>query len=194
MKRFAGFAMLFCLFASFTYAQDAKTTTYFPMKKNSTWTYKSSQGEIVVKVVGTESVGGKTSWKLETTVNSKVAATELIEVREDGLYRQSINGQKAETPIKFLKLPPAKGDSWEFDFKVQTQAIKGKYEIKEEDVTVPAGTYKAAKLVEAKDIMVGADKVTTKNWFAENVGIVKIQFSFAGQESVLDLVKYEEGK
>lgn len=146
-----------------------------------------------MKVTGTDKIGDKTGWKLETTVNTKLAATELIEIRDDGFYRYSINTTKVDTPVKFFKLPPAKGDSWDFDFKVQNQTVKGKYEIKVEDVTVNGTPYKGAFLVEGKDITIGDKKAVLKQWFVENVGIVKIQFSLDGQEGILELVKHEPG-
>lgn len=190
MKRLIGILTLFV--ATFAVAQEAppKAGVYYPLKKDAKWTYASSQGPIEVKVISED----KGVFKLETTINGKMAASESIQVKDDGYYRTTINGTKADVPVKFLKLPPAKGDTWDFEFKVQGQTVKGKYVVKQESVKVPAGEYKEAFLVDTQDTTIGNEKATLKTWFAPDVGIVKIQFSLAGQEADLKLEKYEPGK
>jgi hypothetical protein len=193
MKRLLGLVVL--CFATIATAQEAAKSSggsaYYPLKEGATWTYKVSQGPLVVKVVGKD----KDLWKLETSVNGKPQAIELIQIKDgDGFYRASVNGTKVDVPVKFFKLPAAKGDSWDFDFKVQGQPVKGKYVTKQESVKVPAGEFKDCILVEGSEVSIGTEKTTIKTWFAENTGIVKIQFSLGGQDANIELEKYEAGK
>jgi hypothetical protein len=142
-----------------------------------------------MKVTGTD----KDGTKIETIVNGKSIASEHVVVKDDGIYRVMINGQKPDAPVRFLKLPPKKGESWDIDTKIQDQAIKGQFVIEEEEVTVPAGKFKTFK-VEGKDFEIAGMKTNITYWFAEKTGIVKIAFSLAGQDAVLELEKYEEGR
>src|SRR5262245_22961968 len=171
-------------------AQDtAKDSPYYPLKKDSTWTYKVMGNLIIMKVSGTDKEGTK----VETIVNNKAIASEHIVVKEDGVYRVMINGAKPEAPVKFLQLPPKGGQSWDVNTKIQGQAIQGKFTTTEEEVTVPAGKFKTIK-VEGKDFDIAGMKTNITYWFAENTGIVKLSFSLGGTDATLELEKYEAGK
>jgi len=190
--------LLLLSLTTLVYAQEtavpaARESDYYPLKKDTVWTFKAPGGSVQMKVTGKEKIGTEDASKIETIVNGKSVATEHVVVREDGIYRVSINGQKPETPVKFFALPPGKETSWEIKTKIQNQDVKGKFVAKEEDVTVPLGKYKA-RLVEGTDFEIAGMKTTVKYWFAEKVGIVKLSFSIGGQDAVLELEKYEPAK
>lgn len=190
--------VLLLTLTTLTYAQDqatqaSKESDYYPLKKDNLWTFNAPGGTVQMKVTGKEKIGTEDATKIETIVNGKSVATEHVVVREDGIYRVSINGQKPETPVKFLALPPGKEASWEIKTKIQNQEVKGRFVSKEEDVTVPLGKYKA-RLVEGTDFEIAGMKTTVKYWFAEKVGIVKLSFSIGGQDAVLELKTFEPGK
>src|SRR5947209_10767141 len=156
MKRFVvgSAAFLFLAVACTLSAQETgKDSPYYPLKKDTTWTYKVMGNSIVMKVTGSD----KDGTKVETIVNGKAIASEHIIVKDDGVYRTQINGQKPDAPVRFLKLPPKAGESWEVDTKIQGQAIKGKFETSNEEVTVTAGKYKTLK-VEGKDFDIAGMK------------------------------------
>jgi hypothetical protein len=183
-------AVTFLLAAGGLLAQEAaKETPYYPLKKGNSWTYKVMDKSITMKVAGQE----KDGTKVETLVDDKSVAAEHVLVKEDGVYRTSINGQKPDAPVLFLKLPPKKGDSWTVDTKIQGQDIKGKFTTDEEEVTVPAGKYKTFK-VTGKDFQIAGMKTDITYWFAEKVGIVKLSFGVAGTSATLELEKFVEGK
>ena len=196
MKRMtAGLAGLFVLLVTCSvWAQEPKESPWYPLKKDSTWTYKVMGNSITMKVTGFEKVGNDNAAKIETIVNGKSVANEHIVVKDDGVYRVMINGQKPDAPVKFLELPPKAGASWDVATKIQNQDIKGKFTIKQEDVKVPAGEYKKAIVVDGSDFDIAGMKTNIKYWFAEKTGIVKLSFSLGGMDAVLELEKYEPGK
>ena len=191
MKRFVfGSAAFLTLAISCTLsAQESgagKETPYYPLKKDATWTYKVMGNQIIMKVAG----GDKEGTKVETIVNGKAIASEHIQVRDDGVYRVMINGQKPEAPVKFLQLPPKAGASWTVETKIQGQPIKGTFVTSEEEITVLGNKYKTIK-VEGKDFDISNMKTNITYWFAEGVGIVKLSFSLGGMDATLELDKYE---
>ncbi|HZT83377.1 MAG TPA: hypothetical protein VFA26_24315, partial [Gemmataceae bacterium] len=117
-----------------------------------------------------------------------------VAARADGLYRYTDQGQQAQPPLLFLKLPPKKGGAWKFDFKLGGQQVKGGLVLDEEEVTVPAGKYKAV-VVETKDAEGPATlKPQAKWWYAPGVGLVKQQMKVGDAEATFELEKFEPGK
>jgi hypothetical protein len=169
--------------------EGAETTPYYPIKKDNTWTFKVQNNTIQLKVTSIDAEGAK----LETLVNNKSVANEVISVKKDGIYRVAINGQKPKTPVKFFSLPPKKDDSWEVDTEIQGQKIKGKFIVKEDQVKVPAGEYKVF-VVDGENFEVAGMSTKIKYWFAEKVGIVKLTFTLGGLDATLELEKFEEAK
>jgi hypothetical protein len=167
---------------------------YYPLKKDATWTYEVAGGEITVKCVGHDKIGDVDCFKLETTANGKVSATEHVKIDKDGIYRYAVNGIKPDAPIRFLALPADAKTNWSVDTKVQGQDVKGSFTIKKEEVTVPSGTYKDATLVESSGLKIGGMETSIKQWFAPGVGIVKLDFKLGGQDAELKLKKFEPGK
>src|SRR5580658_7898704 len=112
MKRMLGLSVVALLFTSLALAAEEKTTPLYPLKVGSKWTYKVAGGQIEVKVEKKETFAGKECYRLETSSQGKVSASEHVVVEEGGVYRLGVNGLKAATPILFLKLPATKGEKW----------------------------------------------------------------------------------
>jgi hypothetical protein len=172
-------------------ADDAKEPNYYPLKKGNKWTYKvqGAPNSITVTIASVDKDGAL----LETALEGQVQSTEKVLVKDDGVYRTEVNKMKPDAPIKIVKLPVKKGDSWEIDTKVGAETIKGKFSVREDEVTVAAGKYKAV-VVEGKDFEINGQKMNLTTWYVDKVGIVKLSFSLAGTEAVLELEKFEEGK
>lgn len=163
----------------------------YPLKKGSKWVYKTGDQTVEVEVVGPE----KDGWKLDTKVNGKSVANEVVQVKADGVYRLSVKGDKVEPPVLFLKLPAKKGDSWKVDSKVGTQTVKGEFKTSDDKakVKVPAGEFEAV-YVECPECDVAGAKSAIKYWFAKDKGVVKLSYSIMNSEAVLELKEYTEGK
>jgi hypothetical protein len=170
----------------------AATTDLFPLKAGSKWTYKVGDNQTIeVKV---ETVTGGEAL-LTTLVNGKPVARESVKVQPDGVFRTKINDSPITPPVKFLELPAKKDKSWPIDSKVQDQAIKGKFTItdEKEKAKVRDKDYEAV-VVNGPEFDIAGTKTAVKYWFAPGKGIIKLSYTIAGSDAVLELVDYTEGK
>jgi hypothetical protein len=175
-------------------AEDAPATTpYFPLAVGSKWTYKCGENRFRLEVVKFEKVGETDCARVELFVNDKSQAAEDIAVTKDAVLRFTFDGKKAEPPIPFLKLPIKDKQTWKVESKVDGQLLKGGFASGEEEVKVPAGTYKAVT-VTGTDLEANGVKLNLKYYFAKDVGMVKQVIEIAGQKIVIELEKYEAGK
>jgi len=174
-------------------AQTEKSSEYYPLKPGTKWVYTVMGSQITMKVDKKEKIGEVECWKIATIVNDKEVASEHVSVTDDGIYRNALNGQKPEKPVMFLKLPPKKDDKWDIDTKISGQVIKGKFVVKEEKAKVGGKDYDTF-VSEGKDIDINGKLTTIKYWFAKDIGIVKLSFTMDGQDTVLELEKYEAAK
>lgn len=174
----------------------AQTTDLYPLKKDTKWVYKVGETTITVKVTAADANGAT----LETLVNDKAVASEVIQVKADGIYRTKINKADIAPPVKILELKDgkavAKGTKWKVDSKIQDQAVKGEFTIKDdaEKVKVPLKDFDKTVVVDGPDFEIAGTKTGVKYWFASGVGIVKLTYNIAGNEAVLELKEYTEGK
>ena len=132
---------------------------------------------------------------MDTKVGGQVKATELYQVKADGIYRAKVKDDKVEPPVKILALPAKKGDSWKIDSKVGTQTVKGEFKISDDKakVKVAAGEFEAV-IVEGADLDIAGTKTSVKQWFVHNKGMVKLTYTIQQTESTLELKEYTEGK
>src|SRR5262245_57375242 len=82
---------------------------YYPLKVGTAWHYRAGDKKTIVRVVKHEKVGDTLCALLETERDGTVGAREHIGVKEDGIYRFTGDGVRAEPPVCVLKLPPKKG-------------------------------------------------------------------------------------
>jgi hypothetical protein len=183
------------LAASTVVAQPPAGDSYYPLKPKTKWVYKVGDQTVEVEVAGTEKVGNEEATKVVTKVNNKEVASELYQVKPDGIYRLKVKEDKIEPPVKVLKLPVKKDDSWKIDSKVGSQTVKGEFKVKndKEEVTVPAGKFETV-FVEGADLDVAGTKTTVRVWFAKDKGIVKLEYVIQGTQSLLELKELTEGK
>lgn len=181
--------------AADTPAPEAKVedSLYYPLKVGTTWEYKlTTKGKTqtaTVKVAKHEKVGNTMCALLETSVDGNVSATEHVSASKDGVFRNTFGGQEITPPVCFLKLPVKKGESWKVDSKIGAQSGKATFVSGEDEVTVPAGKYKAVT-AKAEDFEAAGVKVPITYWFAPGVGIVKQVVKINDQEILIELVKF----
>ncbi len=176
-------------------AQDKmETTPYYPLAVGSTWEYKAGDNKFTLKVTKHEKVGNVLCARVEMLVKDKAQSFEHVSVGKEGVYRNTFEGKEATPPVLFLKLPPKKDETWKVDSKVGGEAVKGTFKNNgEEDVKVPAGSYKAW-VVASQDLEANGVKMSVTYYFAEKVGMVKQLVEVSGQKIVIELEKYEPGK
>jgi hypothetical protein len=178
----------------FTPAEDqVKSSEYFPLKIGTTWHFKSDGQKLTMKVIKHEKLGDVFCAQLEMTKGREPLLTEHVAVRPDGLYRYALNDKSLDPPMCFLRLPPKKGDKWRVAYKFETAKVNMELTLGEEEIKVPAGTYKTI-VASTNEYQVGDQKVQYTMWYAKGIGIVKAVQKNAGKRFVLELEKFEAGK
>ena len=175
-------------------AAPAATGDYFPMKAGAKWVYKVGEAVVTVKIAASD----KDGTKVETEVNGKVVATETLSVTPEGIVRTKINNSEIKPPVMILKLSggkATKGDKWKVESTVQGQTVKGEFTTSndKESVTVPLGKFDAV-VVDGGEFDIAGTKTAIKYYFVPGKGIVKQSYSIQGNEAVLELKEYTEGK
>jgi len=176
MRQIAGFLLVLTLGYTNT-AQEAatdpeKTPTYFPLKLGTKWYYELKQAGKTLKlesqVAKMETLDGKPLAVLEKSVNGTVAGTEHLTATEKGVFRYRVDGTELSPPVCVLKYPLKKDDTWETESTIANEQIKVKAKVLgAEEITVPAGKYKAFR-VEVETSVAGM-QATVTCWFAPDV-------------------------
>jgi hypothetical protein len=192
-------SVLLLITGALTFAADDKKTTtdYYPLTVGNTWQYKVGTTGFLLKVAKKEKVktdkGDIECARIELVTNNKTASFEHIGITPDAIVRYTFEGKPAAPPIPFFKLPPKKGASWEVDSKIDGQVLKGKFTSGEEEIKVPAGSFKTVT-VTGKDLDVNGRKMTLTYYFADKVGMVKQVIELEGQKIIIELEKFEPAK
>ncbi len=121
-----------------------------------------------------------------------IIAYEHVCVKDDGVYRDSFGDKKPDKPIRFLKLPLKKGDTWEVDTKALGEPIKGTFKLDEAEIKIGSTAYKTFT-ASSDDLDAAGMKISCVFYFAENIGLVKQVIKTGGQEIVVELKKFEAG-
>lgn len=143
------------------------------------WEYLRTGAEpaaVTVRVAGKEQSAGKELFKIETLVGTVVTRTDFVTLDERGLLSHARIGTdgKRVTLDPPQTLIPAKlqtGAKWELDDEVAGTAMRQKFSVVgEEEVVVPAGSFRAFRLRCEEPWPIS---VTIDRWFAPGTGVVK---------------------
>jgi hypothetical protein len=175
----------------------AAETPYFPLKVGDSWTYKMGDTRFTRKVAKVEDVDGQPCALIETTIGNRVASSERIAVKADGVYRYTTDDNKDhkfEPPLCFLKLPVKTGETWKVESSVAGtgKKVTGTFTTGEvAELKVGDKKYEKVVTVSSNDYDAGGTKTKVTYYFAKDVGVVKQTVSVEGQEVVMEL---EPGK
>ncbi len=187
----------FALSATARVQAQEKSPDYYPFTVGTKWHYQVDPGngvkvDIINHLAEIEKIDGISMARIETTTQGQVAATEHMSQTEKGLFRRRFGGGKISPPIQLLKYPIKKGEQWESKHSIAGQSLTSKCTVDLAEVTVPAGKYKAVKVV--VDAKQAGNNISTTYWFVENVGIVKQTVSLGETNVVISLEKFEKVK
>jgi hypothetical protein len=175
----------------------APETPYFPLKVGDSWTYKMGDTRFTRKVAKFEDVDGQSCALIETTIGNRVASSERVAVKADGVYRYTTDDNKDhkfEPPLCFLKLPVKTGETWKVESSVAGtgKKVTGTFTAGEvAELKVGDKKYEKVVTVSSNDYDAGGTKTKVTYYFAKDVGVVKQTISVEGQEVVMEL---EPGK
>lgn len=153
---------------------------YFPLRVGDSWTYRNmEEGGYTLTVLSEEpQAGAPTRYVVEISsavkihnVFSKTEGWVLLHA-ERYLEHEGLEA-KYEPPKQYLPNPPEAGQKWQSSGLDPTQTPRSEKSdvIGFEDVTVPAGKFRAIKIV--SQVTGGAIPMTRTSWYAEGVGLVK---------------------
>jgi hypothetical protein len=195
--------VLFGSAAALAARDDLAERPYYPLQVGTTWHYKAGDREFTIRVAKHERVGDTLCALLEVTRDGKVTASEHLAVSIDGVYRHDQtkigkdgkeSTQTLKPPLLVLRLPPKKGEKWQVESQADGETCRGTYQIAgEEEVKVPAGTYKAVR-VASQDLEIGGIKPVVTTYFAPGVGMVKQVIQVGNVKTEFELTKFEAGK
>jgi hypothetical protein len=166
---------------------------YYPLKIGTQWVYQVGTAQVTMKVTKHEKVGDVMCGLVESSVDGKLVASEHISAGDTGVFRHTFNGQKASEPLCILKLPVKKDQTWGFDAKIANETVKGTFKSGDEEIKVPAGTYKAITAA-TTECELNGNKADFKYWFVPGVGVVKQSMNLGGRELVSELKEFKAGK
>jgi len=178
--------MRFCSLtaALFCSAVSSPAEPAFAIPEKATWEYEVVEQNtteappaiLTVRTAGRERVSGKDLLKLETLSAGLVTKTEFVAADEHGFhcYRRMEQDGKTITfdpPQILLAAPLQVGTKWERRDEVAGVARRQQITIAaEEEVALPAGTYRSFRLHSEE---AGAIGVVVERWFVPAIGFVK---------------------
>ena len=131
-------------------------------------------------------------YRLKTVSGSKELSEHVV-VLKDGIYRFTTAQKDITPPLRFLKLPLKKGETWTVNSVSENVQLTGTFTCDDENVKVPGGQFQA-KHVWSKDFQLGTEKMTLEYWFAEYVGIVKQHVHVSNSDVFLELEEFKGAK
>ena len=179
-KAVRGWALALLLTAA---AISAHAAPVLPTEQGATWEYEvrdsstpaAPPAALTVRIDGIEQIGGKELLKFETVAEDVVTKTELMSVDERGLHchqRAGADGKATilDPPQTAVPWPLKIGVTWQVNDHVAGGGTQQFTVAGEEDVAVPAGTFRAFRLHCDQPWPIST---ATDRWFVPGTGIVK---------------------
>ena len=178
-----------------------KETPYYPLQVGNRWDYRLGDNRYSMRVAKHEKVGNYMCARVEMMVDDKVTAHEHIAVTSEGVVRVAYDDRLSEPPLLFLKLPPAKDQTWKVDSvigkteKSPGEKVSGSFKQGEvAKVSEPAGMFENVITCNSPDLDANGLKLSFTYYFAKGTGMVKQEIDVGGQKVIIDLEKFEQGK
>ncbi len=175
---------LFPLLAAGVVAQTQKTKVpvrdFFPLRVGDSWTYRQeeSDAEYTVKVLSAEKqADGSMRYLLEKQAGVQIQSWYSKTNGWVLMHGEAYVGQELKSTFEparqFLKNPLVAGEKWNWKGKAITNMdfAESNEVVGPETVKVPAGTFRAMKIVSKVDD--GGAAMTKTYWYADGVGLVK---------------------
>jgi len=172
-------------------SEEVLSSPYLPMQVGAKWEFQTNKGKAVSEITSSESVRGLDCVHLQTTMGEMEPSEEIIGVSPAGVCRLAYGSTALEPAVLMLKLNPKAGDRWDSEITEGAQKIKGTFSVTEEDVKVPAGAFHTFCVTGV--FQVQGNSVTTKTWYAKNVGIVKQLAQSGANQVTSELTRYTPG-
>ena len=171
---------LLCLGAKAGTKKTKPPGDYFPLRVGDSWTYRNSeQGGYILTVLREEPQGGGPN-QFVVELSSGVKILNVFSKAEGWVWLHAERypeheglEMKYDPPKQYLPNPLVLGQKWEWSGKDPTQVEHREKNrvVGSENITVPAGKFRALKIV--SEVTGGAIPMTKTYWYADGVGLVK---------------------
>ena len=178
---------------------------YYPLGEGYSWTYQMASGDVkqetVKKVAGKEKVGGVDCFVVEDSGMGGDFKKLMVSVDKEGVTVHKMRREISRS-FPWLKFPLQKNTRWGAELKgagkIRKLALDFVVE-DEEEVVVPAGTYKALRVrVVCYEELAPDCSTELTLWYAPDVGEVKREVKHirgeATQELTYSLLRFDKGK
>ena len=185
----------------------ARAEALLPTAEGTSWEYESTEAlpgaapvrSVIAVRAGRQLLDGKEAVKLETLSGNAVSKTELVSVDQNGIVCLARSGKdgkiaKLNPPEPIIAAPLEVGAAWELEGEVLGIKMHQRFAVvAEENVTVPAGNYRAFHLqCEDSSLM----SIKLDRWFTPGTGFVKETTVLRGpgmvQRVTLELTRFTE--
>jgi hypothetical protein len=177
--------------------KEKPSDLYFPTVEGTKRVMQQKEGNETVEITETVTKVVEKDGTYTVTVDLEIGGGVLdleYEVSAKGVF-SAPNPKLKLAGWPLLQLPAKKGDTWATERKSPGDTTtKLTYTVgKEEEVTVPAGKYKAIAVTCETMVNRQAESRIT-SWYAAGVGVVKTVFEIHGKEWVHELKEFTPGK
>jgi hypothetical protein len=169
---------------------------YFPTAVGTTAVYQADAGRLSMESTDKVTEVTKTPDGVRVTVERSSEsgfrpATFETDVTAKGLAQVRFGRRANDPPMPLLRLPAKAGDAWEWEDRAAGRKIQFKV-VGEEEVTVPAGKFKAIRVAEEETVR--GQTTRHESWYAPKVGLVKRVTPLVVGEQVIVLKSFTAGK
>ena len=164
-------------------AEKSKSSAvvYFPLRVGDSWTYRntSGDGEYSLKVLSEEEQpDGSSRYQVEMLSGVKIHSwfsknSRWVLMHGERYPEHEGLEVKYEPPKQYLQNPLIADSKWEWKGKdyTETERSENHHVIGFEKVTVPAGKFRAMKVI--SEVSGGGAPMTKTEWYADGVGLIK---------------------
>jgi hypothetical protein len=180
------------------FADEPKTLNVQPLTLGTKWEYEtSSMGQKITSTLEVTAVAeAKDKAPAIATLSGKYSGQNIAEelsADAKGVYKHAGRGQVYAPALTIFKYPVKAGTKWIESQKIGNDTVEITFEQKEaEKVRVAAGEY-VAYPVEMTVNSIG-QKMTSVTWYADGVGVVKVEMEQGSLKITQELKKFTPGK
>jgi hypothetical protein len=181
-RAFSTIAFALFLVATNAFAQKPKEPAdFFPLRVGDSWNYRNTSGDsqYSLKVLSEGKLeDGSGLYEVELLAGVKVRKLfskphGFVLLHREGYPEHEGLEAKYEPPKQYLQNPLVPGAKWEWQGRdyTETEVTESSQVIGFENVSVPAGKFRAMKVV--SKVTGGAAVMNKTYWYADGVGLVK---------------------
>ena len=198
LQLLSGFAVLLCTLCVRADDKAEAKLDLFPLAKGMKWEYEVNVNGLTKEIVQevTAVTAGKKGERAVATLTTKIESqtiTEDMSTDDKAIYRHAFNGVALETPLIIVKYPFKAESKWKESIKIANDEADAKFvTFKSEEIKVAAGKYTAYPVL--MEMETKGQKISSKNWYADGVGMVKQEVDFGGMMITMELKKFTKAK